>query len=392
MGRRVPGSPRRRRVENPNRRDGHACPSPGNPSAPLGLRPAPPAGQVPGRRPPGRPGQARGPPREPRAHGTGSPDPESCLQGPGVQAAGPARRGPPRGLERPRKCRRRGRGRGLRVSSRRRARPRTGLEALSRGPAPPGSAAACPSGGAGAGGPRRREQVRGRGRSPASSPEDGPRAAGKARETWGARASRPGHFGPKASVNTLLGTDESVANFFNTAETLAGSWHLGGMQNPGFSRWEEVTLPRPRERGVSGAGKLAGRGAFRNQGNEARLGSGEVGYPAPPPPRPPRRLGPVLSHLPALREKTYSVLNIVAAESNSNEKPDSLRARHNASLTGSPGCPFAVSETEGFLKRSWDACQNGGVAREVRTQKRGLGRLQRGHWTLELKRQLKLET
>lgn len=141
MGRQVPGSPRRRRVENPNRREGHACPSPGDPSGPLGLRPAPPAGQVPGRRPPGRPGHARGPPREPRAHGTGSRDPESCLQGPGAQAAGPARRGPPRGLERPRKCRGRGRGRGLRVSSRRRARPRTRLQALSRGPAPPGRAA-----------------------------------------------------------------------------------------------------------------------------------------------------------------------------------------------------------------------------------------------------------
>lgn len=113
MGRRVPGSPRRGRVENPNRGDGHACPSPGDPSAPLGLRPAPPAGQVPGRRPPSRPGRAWGPPGEPRAHGTGLPDPESRVQGPGVQAAGRVRRGPPRGLERPRKCRGRGRSLGL---------------------------------------------------------------------------------------------------------------------------------------------------------------------------------------------------------------------------------------------------------------------------------------
>lgn len=57
----------------------------------------------------------------------------------------------------------------------------------------------------------------------------------------------------------------------------------------------------------------------------------------------------------------------MAAESNNKEKPDSLRARHKASVTGSPGCPFAVSETEGFSRRrSWGACQNwrGGAGSE----------------------------
>ena len=53
-----------------------------------------------------------------------------------------------------------------------------------------------------------------------------------------------------------------------------------------------------------------------------------------------RRLGPILSHLPALREKTYRVVNTVSTESNKEKR-----------VTGSPGCPFAVSETEGFLKR-----------------------------------------
>ena len=42
-------------------------------------------------------------------------------------------------------------------------------------------------------------------------------------------------------------------------------------------------------------------------------------------------------------------------------------------MTGSPGCPFAVSETEGFLKRrSWGICQNwggGGAGSEDREER-----------------------
>ena len=173
MGRRVPGSPRRRRVENPNRRDGHACPSPGDPSAPLGLRPAPPAGQVPS--PPSRPGRARGPPREPRAHGT-APPPLPQVRHPGAWRAGGGT-SETRASARPRAAPEVPRaGAGPRAS---RQQPpaseatAAGLEALSCGPAPPGRAApprpgraaTCPSGGAGVGGPRRWEQVRGRGRS-----------------------------------------------------------------------------------------------------------------------------------------------------------------------------------------------------------------------------------
>lgn len=91
-------------------------------------------------------------------------------------------------------------------------RPRPARES---GPAPAGRAAACPSGGAGVGGPRRREPVRGRGRSPASSPEAGPRgprrrvteagAAGKARERWEARASRPWTFRPQSVGEHVAG-------------------------------------------------------------------------------------------------------------------------------------------------------------------------------------------
>ena len=61
----------------------------------------------------------------------------------------------------------------------------------------------------------------------------------------------------------MLGTDKRVANFFNTAETLAGSWHLVGMEEPGLSRWVEVTTPQIlRKRGQRG-GKISGGRSFQ---------------------------------------------------------------------------------------------------------------------------------
>lgn len=102
MGRQVPGSPRRRRVENPSRREGHACPSPGTPAALSGLgRPHPQDRYLVDARPAVR-DTARGPPR-------GAARPRDWLPRPRVLPPGARRAGggtsgtrASRGLERPR--------------------------------------------------------------------------------------------------------------------------------------------------------------------------------------------------------------------------------------------------------------------------------------------------
>lgn len=42
--------------------------------------------------------------------------------------------------------------------------------------------------------------------------------------------------------------------------------------------------------------------------------------------------------------------SVLAAKSNKKEKFNSLRAKQNASVAGSPGCQFATSEMKGFEK------------------------------------------
>lgn len=125
----------------PTERDGHACPS--GPPAALSASGRPPPTQdrylVDAR--PSRPGHTQGPPREPRAHGTGSATPSPASRGPahrrdqrtGLRAAWSGPRGSAAGGEG-----------GATWASRQQPPPSEATDAagaLSRGPAPPGRAA-----------------------------------------------------------------------------------------------------------------------------------------------------------------------------------------------------------------------------------------------------------